>query len=117
MGNWKRINEEPHSIAAMVVLCQDYVLVDEEFMNDVKIKSNADNPDAWIEMAESLYNVVSAHLEKMNGDREGYDDYDASTVTDSMVPNFVMNPKNRFDLNDMICDTVENWIKHAKKRK
>ena len=117
MSNWKRINEEPHSIAAMVVLCQDYVLADEEFMNDTKIETNSNNPEAWIEMAESLYGTVSAHLEKTTGGREGYDDYDASTVTDSMVLDFIMNPQNRFDMNDMICDTVENWIKHAKKRR
>jgi hypothetical protein len=101
----------------MVVLCQDYVLADEEFMNDTKIKANSDNPETWIEMSESLYATVSSHLEKMNGNREGYDDYDASTVTDSMVLDFIMNPKNRFDMNDMICDTVENWIKHAKRRR
>jgi hypothetical protein len=117
MENWKRINDVPHSITAMIVLCQDYVLADEEFMNNQKIKSSANNPEAWIEMAESLYSNVSVYLEKANGNREGYDDYDASNVTDSMILNYIMNPNNRFDMNDMICDAIENWIKYSKQRR
>jgi hypothetical protein len=76
-----------------------------------------DNPDAWVEIAEYLNGAVRTHLEKINDRQNEYDDCDEPSVTESMVLDFIMNPKNRFDLNDIICDSIETWLKHAKKRK
>lgn len=118
MSNWKSIEKESNLTTALVVLCQDYVVVDEEFMSNSKIKKNLNNADFWIELANTLRGTVSSYLHNKNEvDDEGYDEYEANEVSDGVLMDFIMNPANRFELNDIICETVESWLKHFGKRK
>lgn len=110
-SNWKILEKETRLITALVVLCQDYVLVDEEFMKNSKIKKNMRSPEFWIELAQELRGAIADKLSKQEDD-EGYDEYGASTVSDKTIINYVMDPNNRFDLNDVICESVESWLKH-----
>ena len=117
MSNWKEINNESNMTAAMVVLCQDYVLADEEFMSNAKIKKNMNNAGFWIELAHSLHGAVGNHLCNTAEDSDGYDEYEASGVTDGAIMNFVMNPKNRFELNDIICESIDSYLSHFGKKR
>lgn len=110
MKNIKSINQESHATVALMVLCQDYVLADEEFMANEKIQKNMRNADFWIELAHGLHGAVRESL-KVNDD-EGYDECDDTSVTDNAVMDFIMDPTQRFELNDIICDSVENWLRH-----
>lgn len=111
MKNWNIINKESNTITALVVLCQDYVTVDEEFMSNHKIKRNLQNPEFWIEMAHSLRGAIALYIQQQN-DCISYDEYEDSEVSDAVIANFALNPSNRFELNDIICDAVESWLKH-----
>ena len=114
MGNWKAINSESSAIAALVVLCQDYVLIDEEFMANSKVQKNMNNESFWIELAQELHGKVHGQLNaKFAQENEGaYDDCDDCVVPDDVVLDFIMNTTNRFELNDIICETIDNWLKH-----
>ena len=114
MKNIKSINQESNTTVALMVLCQDYVLADEEFMANEKVRKNMQNADFWIELAHGLHGAVSEHLR--SDDNDGYDEYENVGVTDNMIINFIMDPTNRFELNDIICDSVENWLHHFGKR-
>ena len=114
MSNWNVINKEPNAIAALVIMCQDYVLIDEEFMANEKVKKHMNSEMFWIELAQELNGKVNEKLQsEMEGEVEsGYDDYEDSRVSDTAVLNYIMDPSNRFELNDMICETVDRWLKH-----
>lgn len=114
MKNIKSINRESHATVALMVLCQDYVLADEEFMANEKIQKNMRNADFWIELANSLYGAVRESLRVEN--EEGYDECDNDGVTEAAIMDFIMDPTQRFDLNDIICDSVENWLRHFGKK-
>lgn len=113
MSTWNKINKEQHITTALVVLCQEYVRTDEEFSNNAKIKKNFKSCDFWIELAQELHGAIALYLQNQDigFEAEGYDDCD-SVITDNEVLNFVMDPTNRFELNDIICDTISGWIKH-----
>lgn len=114
MSNWKIITEESSVIAALVIMCQDYVLIDEEFMVNEKIQKNINNETFWIELAQELQGKVNEKFQiEFDVENEGgYDDCDECHVSDVTILNFIMNPSNRFELNDMICETIERWLKH-----
>ena len=114
MSNWKLMDRESNTITALVVLCQDYVLMDEEFMANVKVQNNMNNESFWIELAQELYGKIHEQLSAtFVSEHEGaYDDCDECGVSEDVVLNFVMNPTHRFDINDIICETVDGWLKH-----
>lgn len=116
MKNIKLLNKESHTTVALAVLCQDYVLTDQEFMESERIKEKMQSTGFWIDVAHNLYGVVSVHLAN-NMDTEGYDDFDAPDVNDEAVLNYAIDPANRFELNDMICESIETWLKNSKNRK
>ena len=111
MSNWKRLIKEPNTVSVLAIMCHDYAVFDEEFSKNPNVKTNVDNADIWINLAHSLRGVISAHLEKKLKN-EGYDEYEECNVTDAMIIHFAMMSKNRLTLNDMICDTVETWLRH-----
>lgn len=111
MTNIKMIDREAHEIVALVVLCQDYVLADEEFMANEKIKKNMQNAEFWIELAHSLRGAVAEYI-RSKSDSDGYDECDSTAISERTILNFVLDPANRFELNDIICDSVENWLKY-----
>jgi hypothetical protein len=112
MINIKLINQESHTITALLVLCQDYVLADEEFMANDKIKRNMKDVEFWIELAHGLSGAVSEYIRVNNGEQEGYDEYESNAVSEKAILDFVLDPSNRFELNDIICDSIENWLTH-----
>ena len=115
---WKMINKESNLTTALLVLCQDYIIIDEEFASNQKIKKRWNDAEFWIELAQLLRGSLVIYLqEKVGVDNEGYDEYEAVGVSDIMILNFVMNPFNRFELNDIICETVESWINHSGRKK
>ena len=97
MKNWKFIEQQPSHVAALVILCQDYVLLDEEFMANPKIEKNMRN---------------TAFLCKDSDIEAEYDECEVVEINDVDILNFIMDPTNRFELNDLICQTIENWLKH-----
>lgn len=109
-ANWKLLEKETRLITALVMMCQDYVLVDEEFMANTKIKKNIESAEFWIELAKELKGAIANHIDA--GTTEGYDDFGSLTVSEKMLMSYVMSPANRFELNDIICESVENWLKH-----
>lgn len=106
----KNIAKEKNTTIALVVLCQDYVLFDDELMRDVNIKKNLHNEDFWAELSKHLYGTIKATLEKMREDSGEYDEFEDTDITESEVLHYVLNTDNRFDLNDMILETVEAWL-------
>lgn len=116
MSNWKLLEKETNLKTALIVLCQDYVIVDEEFMSNAKIKKNINNAKFWIDLADALFGAIKIYVCEKNGvDMEGYDD-DEFCVSDDVILDFVMDANNRFELNDIICETVEKWLKHFGRR-
>jgi hypothetical protein len=113
MKNSKLIEQESRTIVALMMICQDYVIADEEFMSNNKIKRNLENTEFWIELAHALYGAISSYLQEKSSVIDGYDDDVA--IPESAVRNYAIDPTNRFEMNDMICDTVDNWIKHSRR--
>ena len=111
MKNWKKLSKESPLSIALVVLAQDYVLVDEEFMNNAKIAKNMDNQDFWIEVAQLLRTAVSDHMNKTSSVE--LDVYEDTSVDEKVMFNYVMDMNNRFELNDVICETIDEYLKHA----
>ena len=111
MRNMKMLEKESHTTVAMVVLCQDYVLVDQEFVENDRVAEKMQDIGFWIDVARNLYNIVSIHLSN-NMDNEGYDEFDAPTIDDVSVMSYIIDPANRFELNDLICETIDTWVKH-----
>lgn len=108
------IDKESSAITALVVLCQDYVLIDEEFMANPKVQKNMNNAAFWIELAQALYGKIHEQIKAgFNSENDGaYDDCDECAMPEDVVLDFIMNPTNRFTLNDVICETIDGWLKH-----
>lgn len=113
MSNWSKLKNESALTSALVVLCQDYVLFDDEFSGNKKIKKNVSNATFWIELAHELRGNIETNL---RSDQEGYDEIDWDGVSDNELLAYIMDIENRFALNDIICQTIESWLKHFGKR-
>ena len=109
MSNWSELKKESALTAALVVLCQDYVMYDEEFLENKNIKKCMSKASFWIELAKELRGTIESNFAT---EQEGYDDVDSISVSESQVLSYVLDPENRFAINDMICETIESWLKH-----
>ena len=112
MAVWNKLTQQSNDITALIVICQDYVLSDEEFMNTYQIQRNMNKPEFWIELADELYGNIENYIRKDEDPQEVDEDFAETTVSRGAIRDFFMNPTNRFELNDIICDTIESWLKH-----
>ena len=113
---YKKIAKEPNVIVALTILCQDYILFDDEFANNKKISKKMNDEEFWLELSKHLYGSVKELLENGKEDDGEYDEFEDSGVSDNEILAYVLNTENRFDLNDMIVNTVEHWLKFRGKR-
>lgn len=114
MASWKQLNNESATTVALAVLCQDYVLCDDEFMKNDKIKKSLSSPKFWIELAHTLRGAIASSMQTEELD---YDD--EQEISDNVILDFALNYENKLLLNDLICESVEGWLSHfsTKKRK
>ena len=116
--NWNTITVQSTETIALTVLCQSYVIVDEEFSNNPIVKNHMNDPAMWTAMAEVAYGAMFDFLDRRsNVDNEGMDDgYDEIVgVTQDDVLNFIMDPRNRFEMNDILCDSIDKALHQMKK--
>ena len=99
-------------ITSMAELCKDYVLYDEELMANPKIKKHINNDVFWREIGQICQSKVRDYLESQSEDENEYDDVDDYGLSDKTVIAFAINPENRFDVNDLILDSIEDWLLH-----
>lgn len=116
MSNYKKIAKESNVVVALVVLCQNYILYDDALTENKSIKKNLNDEGFWIELSKHLYGSVKEYLEKERVDECEYDEFEDAGVTDAEILEYVLNTDNRLDFNDMIFDTVDNWIKMKGKK-
>lgn len=109
MMNYKNITNESNVTVALIVLCQDYILFDDELMKHSIIKRNLKSDVFWIELSKHLYGTISSYLESKRFDESEYDEFEDTSVKEFEVLEFILDTDNRFELNDMILDTVEDW--------
>lgn len=109
MKNWKKAGNDALT-TALVLVAQNYALFDDELTTNAKFKKNIDSPDFWIEIAQALRASVAENIS--SSDDTEYDAYE-ETIDDKTIFNYVMSPNNRFELNDVICDTIEEYLKHC----
>ena len=108
--NWKKLAKESSLIVALAVLCQDYVIADEEFMNNTKLQKNIDNQDFWIDLSHSLKAAIGEH---MNGSADNeFDAFEDTSIDEKVMFNYIMNIDNRFEINDVICQTIDEYLTH-----
>lgn len=110
MKSFGKLYKESPAITAIAMMAQDYVLFDEECYANQKIKKNFQNQNFWLDISQNIFNTVSDLIAKKN--RDDSDDIDEQDIqiSDKMVYNYILNAENRFYLNDIICEAVENWI-------
>lgn len=106
----QRMVKEPVT-TGLVFLIEDFVLFEETMMNNPKIKSNLQNTQFWVELADIVKADIYEALKEKTDIPEDYD-YDTYKPSDKKVLEYLMNSKNRVYLNDMIDDAVANWLKH-----
>lgn len=104
-------------ITNMAELCKDYVLYDEELMDNSKIKKHINNDVFWREIGQICQGKVRDYLEAQNCDENEYDDVDDYGLSDKTVVAFAIDPKNRFDINDLILEAIEEWLVHFGQKK
>ena len=97
-------------ITSMAELCKDYVLYDEELMANSKIKKHINNDVFWREIGQMCQSKVKALIESKDVDENEYDDFEDFGVSDKTVIAFAINPENRFEVNDLILESVEDWL-------
>ena len=108
MASFNKLYKETPTITAIAVMAQDFVLFDEEFGTNKKIQKNVDKQAFWIDIAQTIYDKLAQSLVNTM-DEEGFDEQESS-VSDVAIYNYVLDHKNRLNLNDIICDAVESWI-------
>ena len=116
MGNKKIIAKESNATVALVVLCQDYILYDEELKNNANLKKKLHDDDLWLELSKHLYGKIKEYMERQRVVEGEYDEFEDVGVQEVEVLMFALNMDNRFEINDMILDTVEDWIKFKGKK-
>jgi hypothetical protein len=116
MGNKKTIAKESNTTVALVVLCQDYILYDEELTNNTHLKKKLHDDELWLELSKHLYGKIKEHMERQRVVEGEYDEFEDIDIQEVEVLAFALNMDNRFELNDMILDTVENWVKFKGKK-
>lgn len=109
MNKYYNMSKESNVTIALIVLCQDYILFDDELMKNNTIKKSMQIEDFWVELSKHLYGTVRAYLESKRFDESEYDEFEDTSVKESEVLDFILDTNNRFELNDMILDTVEDW--------
>ena len=98
--NRKNINRI-HAILATAMMCQDFVLEDQELMQSNLIKDNLDNPDFWYEMGETTLCAIEGFI-------VGHYRKNSPSNID-----FLFDTNNRIEINDLIIQSITTALKNA----
>ena len=97
--------------SALIVVAQNFVCYDDTFMSTKIIAANLKNRKFWEAVAD---NIKAEIIDGLTTDKEGYDDIDIVVPSDNTVLDYIVNIDNRLELNDMVVDAVESWLKFKK---